>query len=46
MSGTGIEKVAALLANRVADKLAGALMKAGFDQEFAHTLLEDFSGTN
>ena len=42
MSGTGIEKVAALLADRVADKVAGALMKAGFDREFAHTLLRAF----
>ena len=42
MSGTGIEKVAALLADRVADKVVGALMKAGFDREFAHTLLKAF----
>jgi len=42
MSGTGIEKVAALLAERVADKVVGALMKAGFDKEFANTLLRVF----
>ncbi len=34
--------MAALLADRVADKVAGALMKAGFDREFAHTLLSAF----
>jgi hypothetical protein len=42
MSGTGIEKAAALLAERVADKVAGSLMKAGFDKEFANTLLRAF----
>ena len=30
------------MADRVADKVAGALMKAGFDREFAHTLLSAF----
>ena len=42
MSGTGIEKAAALLAERAATKVAVALMKAGFDREFAHTLLRAF----
>ncbi len=42
MSRTGIEKAAAWLADRVANKVAGALMKAGFDREFAHTLLRAF----
>jgi len=39
MSGTGIEKAVALLAERVAAKVAGALMKAGFDREFAGAVL-------
>jgi len=37
-----IEKVATLLADRVADKVAGALMKAGFDKKFASSLLATF----
>ena len=32
MFGTGIEKVGALLADMVADKVVEALMKAGFDK--------------
>lgn len=31
-----IERVAALLADRVADRVVAALMKAGFDQQPAH----------
>lgn len=37
-----IEKVAALLADRVADRVVEALMKAGFDKQFANSLLEAF----
>ena len=37
-----IEKVAALLADRVADRVVDALMKAGFDKQFANSLLESF----
>ncbi len=42
MFGTGIEKVAALLADRVADKVVGTLIKAGFDKQFAQALLRSF----
>jgi hypothetical protein len=42
MSGTSIEKVAALLADRLADKVVGALMKAGFDKQFVNALLRSF----
>ncbi|MBE0415112.1 MAG: hypothetical protein IBX36_01025 [Dehalococcoidia bacterium] len=35
-----MEKVAALLADRVADRVVEALMKAGFDKQFANSLLE------
>jgi hypothetical protein len=42
MFGTSIEKVAALLADRVADKVVEALMKAGFDKEFLNNLLRAF----
>jgi hypothetical protein len=43
MSGTGIEKVAALLAARVADRVAEALMKTGFDKQLAKELLRSFA---
>jgi len=34
-----MERVAALLADRVADRVVDALMKAGFDKQFADALL-------
>ena len=42
MLGTDIEKMSALLADRVADKVVGALMKAGFDKQFVNALLRSF----
>jgi hypothetical protein len=41
-SGTGIEKVADLLVDRVANRVVEALMKAGFDKQFASALLRSF----
>lgn len=35
-----MERVAALLADRVADRVVEALMNAGFDKQFASSLLE------
>jgi len=35
-----MERVAALLAERVADRVVDALMKAGFDKQFADKILE------
>jgi hypothetical protein len=37
-----MERVAGLLADRVADRVVGALMKAGFDKQFADALLRSF----
>jgi hypothetical protein len=37
-----MEEVAALLADRVADKVVEALMKAGFDKQFGEALLKSF----
>ena len=37
-----MERVAALLADRVADRVVGALMKASFDRHFADALLRAF----
>jgi hypothetical protein len=37
-----IERVASLLADRVADRVVEALMKAGFDKQFAQALLRSF----
>ena len=37
-----MEKVAALLANRVADRVVEALMRAGFDKQLAEALLRAF----
>ena len=41
-SGTGIEKVADLLVDRVANRVVESLMKAGFDKQFASALLRSF----
>lgn len=35
-----MERVAALLADRVADRVVQALMNAGFDKQFATSLLQ------
>jgi hypothetical protein len=37
-----VERVAALLADRVADRVVEALMKAGFDKQFGEALLRSF----
>ena len=37
-----MERVAMLLADRVADRVVQALMKAGFDKQFAEALLRAF----
>jgi hypothetical protein len=37
-----LERVAALLADRVADRVVESLMKAGFDKQFAEALLKSF----
>ncbi len=37
-----MERVAGLLADRVADRVVDALMKAGFDKQFADSLLKSF----
>ena len=39
VAGLAMERVAALLADRVADRVVEALMKAGFDKQFADSLL-------
>jgi len=42
VAGSAIERVASLLADRVADRVVAALMKAGFDKQFAQALLRSF----
>lgn len=37
-----VERVAGLLADRVADRVVTALMSAGFDKQFAQALLRSF----
>ncbi len=37
-----MERVAALLADRIADRVVDALMKAGFDKQFGGSLLRHF----
>ena len=37
-----MEQVATLLAERVADRVVDALMKAGFEKQFATKILEAF----
>ena len=37
-----MERVAALLADRIADRVVDALMKAGFDKQFGNSLLRRF----
>ena len=39
VAGLAMERVAALLADRVADRVVEALMKAGFDKQFADSLI-------
>ena len=37
-----MERVAALLADRITDRVLDALMKAGFDKQFSDSLLRRF----
>ena len=37
-----MERVAALLADRIADRVVDVLMKAGFDKQFSDSLLRRF----
>lgn len=39
---SAVERVAGLLADRVADKVVTALMSAGFDKKVAQSLLRSF----
>jgi len=39
VGGLAMERIASLLAERVADRVVKALMDAGFDQQFATRLL-------
>ena len=39
VAGLAMERVAALLADRVADRVVEALMRAGFDKQFADSLI-------
>ena len=39
VADSAMERVAALLADRVADRVVDALTKAGFDKQFADALL-------
>ena len=39
VASLAMERVAALLADRVADRVVEALMKAGFDKQFADSLI-------
>jgi len=42
MADLAMERVAMLLADSVADRVVEALMKAGFDKQFAEALLRAF----
>lgn len=39
VAGLAMQRVSALLADRVADRVVEALMRAGFDKQFADSLL-------